>query len=194
MEIALKYYEDWTLMCHAMNVGTMSAALAQRVGLDADECFEAGLLHDVGKKYKMEGTHAAMSYFIIVDEEKYNERVARLALYHHQFQKNVALPQLELDDEDAFNKEAELIALCDKTEAFISRAHYIPKKAISAACEQFPFQYANVLREIMDVTKDVNKCQVSIKNSSRNMAQMNSADPRTLGVRKSSGTSGTGHI
>lgn len=149
MDIALKYYDKWEHIQHAMNVGAWASAVASSIGLDTRLAYEGGLLHDVGKCYCAVEHHAKIGFIIINETEKYDMDVAKLALYHHQFQANEGIPDLVTDPDDKFMEMAEIIALCDKTEAYTNRRRLPPNKAVKSALSHYPFKHADVLLKLL---------------------------------------------
>lgn len=88
-------------LCHPLNVAIISALIAKRLDypdLDLEEVILAGLLHDIGKiKIKLSerssllttnedevAEHTTLGYEIIKNKLKLSERIAQVALEHHE--------------------------------------------------------------------------------------------------------------
>lgn len=89
--------------CHTLNVATLSATLAQKINKTDEfinEVTVAALLHDIGKtllppelitktnltseEQKLYETHTKLGYKIIKEELNLPEKIARVALEHHE--------------------------------------------------------------------------------------------------------------
>ncbi len=83
----LKYRTSYgqNVLMHSLEVGHLSAMIAEELGANAAVCRKGGLLHDIGKAidHEVQGTHPQLGYEIM---KKYGlpEEVAYMAIAHHE--------------------------------------------------------------------------------------------------------------
>lgn len=80
---------------HCLEVGHLSALMAQEVGMDAAKARKAGFFHDIGKAmdHETQGAHTEIGYTIL---KKFNmdEDTAQVALTHHDTNPPLLLTKL----------------------------------------------------------------------------------------------------
>ena len=82
----LKYRTSYgqNILNHSMEVGYLSALMAEELGLDAAKAKKCGFFHDIGKSvdHETQGSHPEIGYAIL---KKFNldEDVAQAAMTHH---------------------------------------------------------------------------------------------------------------
>lgn len=83
----LKYRTSYgqSVLMHSLEVGHLSAMIAEELGANVAVCRKGGLLHDIGKAidHEVQGTHPQLGYEIM---KKYGlpEEVAYMAIAHHE--------------------------------------------------------------------------------------------------------------
>lgn len=116
--------------CHDLNVAILANAFGQKYGMDNDKIQElilAGLLHDIGKKYlpkellskqsltysekKQLANHTKIGYEIIKNQLKLPERIAKVALQHHEHTDGSGYP--EKISEESIDVYSQIIGLCN---------------------------------------------------------------------------------
>ncbi len=134
-EIAYKEIMDYPLLKHSMDVGMLCLGVAKRLPLnDADTRLVvcAGILHDLGKtRPNTNLTHSEMSYNMLI---QYDNDVAQIAVCHHTFQKH-PVPDLDtlIGVTDHNRRLGQIVAICDKVDAYMTRNHKSPKNAFFEA-------------------------------------------------------------
>jgi HD-GYP domain-containing protein (c-di-GMP phosphodiesterase class II) len=152
MHILHKHIHDEALRDHCMMVGRLAGEVHQNLEEGYQESLCAGIVHDVGKAYCSIDSHPAVSYAIL---RAYDETTAQIALCHHQFQQH-PYPRLEggFFHGACMNHlwEAQIVALCDKYEAYRTRSHRKHLEAIAACRAEYDFdlEMLTVLRNIGD--------------------------------------------
>ena len=115
--------------CHDLNVAILANAFGQKYGMDNDKIQElilAGLLHDIGKKYlpkellskqsltftekKQLASHTKIGYEIIKNQLKLPERIAKVALQHHEHTDGSGYP--DKISEESIEPYSQIIGLC----------------------------------------------------------------------------------
>lgn len=115
--------------CHDLNVAILANAFGQKFGMDNDKIQElilAGLLHDIGKKYlpkdllskqsltyaekKQLASHTKIGYEIIKNQLKLPERIAKVALQHHEHTDGSGYP--DKISEESIDLYSQIIGLC----------------------------------------------------------------------------------
>ena len=158
IQIANKEYEtDFPLHLHAMNVATMATCVATRMNLNEELTFCAGLLHDVGKMYcgmSIIPDHPMLTRSRLL-ELNVDEEIANVAGVHHWFQ---TYPYPDFSQEVlryTEYPEAELISLCDKVEAGMTRSHETPEQALRKAIKIYPMYDTNMIDVLRDTLYSV---------------------------------------
>jgi putative nucleotidyltransferase with HDIG domain len=142
------HIKDYSLIQHSVMVGTIAYYTAEELGYDRDLCLSAGLLHDVGKSIMPSiYYHAVCSYDLL---SEFDERVAILALHHHQFQKEPFPRPQEMPAPLPIDllEHAQLIALCDKVEAYMARSGLNPERAIDASVSEYPDLNKDIIKAV----------------------------------------------
>lgn len=148
-----EYDGDFPLYLHCMNVATMATKVAHVMHLDERLCFDAGLLHDVGKMYcglNIIPDHPALTYSRLKELEV-DDLVTCVAAVHHQFQHNPYPEFKECVYKYTEYKEAELISLCDKVEAGMTRGEETPDEALDNALRIFPKYDQDMINALRNV-------------------------------------------
>lgn len=133
--IAYNEMHDYMLIKHSMDVGMLCLGTAKKLPLNDEDtrlvhC--AGILHDIGKtRPNTNLTHSEMSYNILI---QYDPDVAQIAVCHHTFQK-FPIPDLDtlIGVTDHNRYLGQIVAICDKVDAYMSRNHKSPKNAFYEA-------------------------------------------------------------
>lgn len=124
----LKLLGEYT-KCHSINVAILANAFGHKYGLENDKIQElilAGLLHDIGKKYLPESlttkqlltrseknklkTHTLIGYEVIKNHLNLPERIANVALQHHEFTDGTGYPNKI--SEESIDLYSQIIGLC----------------------------------------------------------------------------------
>ena len=134
--------------CHDLNVAILASAFGKRYGLQNEEIKElilAALLHDIGKKYLPESllnkqtltlkekieleNHTKIGYDIIKNRLKLPEKIARVALHHHERVDGSGYP--DKISEESIDLYSQIVGLCsyfdnltfNKTEYRVKNVH-----------------------------------------------------------------------
>jgi putative nucleotidyltransferase with HDIG domain len=145
-ELLVKHIKDEALLAHCREVARLAGLICDELGFPYNffkkEIVDAALLHDIGKPYGSIASHPQMSHDIIMAEYQYGLTVAYMAGSHHNFQKRpypTTFSEPEVQDVSTWIRGAQIIALCDKYEAYRTRSHLGPKNAIMACLEEYDF-------------------------------------------------------
>lgn len=149
--IAYKEMNDYPLLKHSMDVGMLCLGVSMKLPLNDEDTRKvvcAGILHDIGKtRPNTNLTHSEMSYNILI---QYDPDVAQIAVCHHIFQK-FPVPDLDtlIGVTDHNRYLGQIVALCDKVDAYMSRSYKSPKNAFFEANKDGIFD-----KEIQDAVYD----------------------------------------
>lgn len=93
----LKYRTSYgqNVLNHCLEVGYLSALMAEEVGMDAPKAKRAGFFHDIGKAidHETQGAHTQLGYTIL-KKFKVDEDTAQVALTHHDTNPELLLTKL----------------------------------------------------------------------------------------------------
>lgn len=142
---------------HAINVALLTNALARKLGKTEDfvsDITMAALLHDIGKsclpqsildkqqgmtmqEQKLYQAHTKIGYNIIKNKMNLNERIAKVALEHHEKNDGTGFPSGKSGD--SISLEAQIVSLCNYFDnlVFNKTAHkvYNTKEALKYMLE-----------------------------------------------------------
>ncbi len=93
----LKYRTSYgqNVLNHCLEVGYLSALMAEEVGMDPSKAKRAGFFHDIGKAidHETQGAHTQLGYTIL-KKFKVDEDTAQVALTHHETNPELLLTKL----------------------------------------------------------------------------------------------------
>lgn len=142
-EILKKYITDEELLNHSTAVADLVRRVCEKRNMPTDiveMAHTAGLLHDIGKTYNIIPIHPQASYQLILKELGDEHRnVAEIAQRHHQFQRSPYIMGLPSTN-DTVQTLSEIVALCDKYEAYITRSQLSMKNALIACLGEYDFR------------------------------------------------------
>ncbi len=126
----LKYRTSYgqNVLMHCLEVGHLSALMAEELGMDAAKARKAGFFHDIGKAmdHETQGAHTEIGYTILkkfgVDED-----VAQVALTHHDTNPPLLLTKLVMAG-DAISA-SRVGARRDSYEQYVARLEELEKTA-----------------------------------------------------------------
>ena len=148
--------------CHDLNVAILSSAFGKKYGLKSEEIKDlilSALLHDIGKKYlpeellskqtltlkeklKLEN-HTTIGYDIIRNQLKLPEKIARVALQHHERVDGSGYPNKV--SEESIDLFSQIVGLCsyfdnltfNKTEYKVKNVHEALRYMIEKCTKYF---------------------------------------------------------
>lgn len=116
--------------CHAINVAMLTAALSRKLGKPEDfirEITLAALLHDIGKiclpktlvfkqgmtiqEQKLYQAHTKIGYNLIKNKMNLNERIAKVALEHHERNDGTGFPHGKSGE--FISEESQIVSVCN---------------------------------------------------------------------------------
>jgi putative nucleotidyltransferase with HDIG domain len=116
--------------CHSLNTAILSGALAKKMNMNEGNISDivfAGLLHDIGKiripqelldkknftheEQKIKESHTKIGYKIIKEEMDFPEKIARVALEHHENNDGSGYPQGKSGD--LISKFSKIVNVCN---------------------------------------------------------------------------------
>ena len=116
--------------CHAINVAMLTAALSRKLGYNDDFVSDitlAALLHDIGKiclpksllnrqnmtsqEQKLYQAHTTIGYNLIKTKMNVKEKIAKVALEHHERNDGTGFPYGKSGD--FISKESQIISVCN---------------------------------------------------------------------------------
>lgn len=126
----LKYRTSYgqNVLNHSMEVGYLSALMAEELGFDAGKARRAGFFHDIGKAidHETQGAHTQIGYTIL---KKFNvdEDTAQVALTHHDTNPSLLLTKIVMAG-DAISA-SRVGARRDTYEQYVARLEDLEKTA-----------------------------------------------------------------
>lgn len=116
--------------CHSINVAMLAAALSRKLNKSEDfirDITLAALLHDIGKNYlpknlvfkqgmtiqeqKLYQAHTKIGYNLIKNKMNLNERIAKVALEHHERNDGTGFPHGKSGE--FISEESQIISVCN---------------------------------------------------------------------------------
>lgn len=126
----LKYRTSYgqNVLNHCMEVGYLSALMAEELGMDPAKARKAGFFHDIGKAvdHETQGTHTQIGYTIL-KKFKVDEDTAQVALTHHDTNPPLLLTKLCMAG-DAISA-SRVGARRDTFEQYVARLEELEKTA-----------------------------------------------------------------
>jgi len=136
------------LVKHMRRVANKAEYVAKKSGLDVRLVKSAAVLHDIGKICTVK---CPKTYHVFIGRDllkEYDIEVANIVLLHHNFQKNPYVVNYEGVSKNILDC-AEVIALCDKVDTYMSLTQVAPVLAMESAKNEYAFNYTDYLLDYL---------------------------------------------
>jgi putative nucleotidyltransferase with HDIG domain len=136
------------LVKHMRRVTEKAEYMAKKLGLDVRIVKSAAILHDVGKICTV---HCPKSYHVYIGRDllkSCDNDVANIILLHHNFQRNPYVSDYG-PVSNTILECAEVIALCDKVDTYMSRSQATPELAVESAKNEYQFKHTDLLLDYL---------------------------------------------